>query len=792
MTAPLRPLSRATAGASTRPQPDVPARPWERQRLSERQAAKLGKALSRQAGFFQLDGEVESLADDSRDDGSWVRGVLRVSGVQVPFCGREVWGVQVGRTVRLEGGWNKYRDLGVQFEATACRRSELPREREALIRYLAENVGAVGPAIARTIVSALGTEGLLDRLRERPEAVVPLLTPSTAAKVVFGLQAWARDLQSERWCLDVVPRLMAAAEVGYSLARRIARYFDGAEVADIIARRDPYRLLEVPGIGWPRADAIARSLGVASDDEARLEAAVLQALRDLMRADGHTGVPIPSLIEQAATLAGGHERGLRAALMRLGTYCEVRRSRDLVFLPEALDHEWTIAGLADTLLSRRYPLDGRRVLDVERVIKAARPPVTEEQASAVRLGLTHGLSVLTGGPGTGKTHTLGTLVRAARALGLSVQVLAPTGKAATRARAKSGEDAETVHRFLGGPPGGQRKAGPITHGLLVLDEASMLDAATAAWLAANVVPRRDFRLVIVGDEHQLPSVAPGRVLSDLLASPVVPVARLTKVRRQQGGSRIVDQAYRLLQREPLLPERTHDWQQVLLPDDPEDAQEVVLRTVRRVIQEERMSVLRAERGFDPCREVQVLTPRVGDALGVDALNERLRTILNPQRGPEGPYLAGAQRARAGDRIMCIENDYTIKPNNQPGGLMNGEQGVVERVVGGDLHLLLDDGRRAVTRGVQNKHLALAFAATVHKSQGSEYPVVILVYHRSHGLLLDQRLLYTGVTRAAERLVLCADPASLRLSAERGGTLGRRSGLAGRIRRDHDLRTQGGA
>ena len=208
----------------------------------------------------------------------------------------------------------------------------------------------------------------------------------------------------------------------------------------------------------------------------------------------------------------------------------------------------------------------------------------------------------------------------------------------------------------------------------------------------------------------------------------------------------------------------------------------MITAVRRVIRDESASILRRESPFDATRHLQVLTPRNGGPLGVEALNAALRPVLN-RNTTDGPWIAGAQRARVGDRVTCIENDYTVEPE----GVMNGEQGIVTAIDGDTLHLLLDDGRRVATRGVQHKSLALAFAAAVHRAQGSEYPVVVLVYHRAHGALLDQRLLYTAVTRAREHLVLCTDDGAVAESAAQDAARHRISGLAERIRRAHDAR-----
>jgi exodeoxyribonuclease V alpha subunit len=360
-------------------------------------------------------------------------------------------------------------------------------------------------------------------------------------------------------------------------------------------------------------------------------------------------------------------------------------------------------------------------------------------------------------------------------MGINVRIVAPTGKAAARAAEITGVAATTIHRLLGAPVGGTRAAGPIRGGLLVVEEASMLGQDVAAWLAINIKPSGSLRMVFLGDDQQLPSVAPGRILSDLVQSGVVPIARLTAVHRQRGGSRIVQQANRVLRGEPLLDGETHDWTHVELPADAGDARALVLRTVRDVIAQERHSVLR-DTTFDPRREMQVLSPTAVGALGSVALNSGLRAILNA-RGELGPFLHGHQQARVGDRVVCMRNDYSVFPQ----GLMNGEQGVVRAMSGQEITTLLDDGRVVRTRGVQNSRLALGFASTVHRAQGSEYPVVVLVYHRTHGRLLDRRLFYTAITRAKQRVILCADPAALEASAAGVRLMQRQSELLARLR-----------
>ena len=748
----------------------VPAKPT----LKLAQARKLGELLGGRAGRYRLVCEICSLFPGSRHDAGWTAGMLDVAGAPTPigFIAKGVGGLQVGRVVEIEGYWDQHSGYGTQFVVDACRRSELPRAGKALMRYLAANVPSLAERRSEALVAVFGDE-VLARLLGDPDCVKRVFPGKVGEHVALGVRAWARDLGSERWCVDVAPKLMVAADITYPMARRIVSYFNSAEVADIFARRDPYRLLDVPDLGWTSADVIARALGVASDAEERLEAALRWAMQAQQRA-GHTATTREQLITTAGPLVPGHEAGLTGALGRSVLYCELIEDGPRLYTPEAIQTEWHITNLLAELLSRQYALTADQALRVSAVVRRNR--LTTEQGGAVRMALQHGVAVLTGGPGTGKTYTLRSVIAAAQAIGLSVRITTPTGKAAARAAEMAKLAATTVHKLLGGSPGSLSDRCDLGVGLLILEEASMLDAEVMAWLAKNITPTDSFCLFIVGDDNQLPSVGHGKVLTDLLASGVVPATRLTQLQRQAVDSRIAVQAHRLLRRQSLLPGNTHDWTYVELPESAAAAQEIVLRAVQRVVREERTSLLRHDQPFDPCRDLQVLTPRRSRDLGVDALNERLRGVLNG-RGTEGPWIASGQRVRVHDRVICIQNDYSIGTD----GLMNGEQGIVEAIDGDTLRLLLDDGRRIVTRGVQNYNLSLAFATTVHRSQGSEYPVVVVVYHTSHYPLVDLRLLYTAITRAKARVVLCADPRALVMTTEGVGMVARCTGLTERLR-----------
>lgn len=711
------------------------------------------------SGRCVINGEILFINPASTEDGSWTLGVLKshTEIQRVTFLAKGVGGLLTGRSVQVQGFWDTHPKYGNQFIIDSCDRSELPHERKALVRYLAARVAGLGTRRSERLVAAVG-ETVLQKLMADPDLVKQIFPGVIGKRIALGVRYWVIEEKNERWSIDIAPKLMAAGNINYSQARRIISYFSSAEVADLIARRDPYRILEVPGIGWQRADAIAQNMGIARDADERLEAAVQWSYQEELRR-GNSAVYLSQLISSTLRLTPGLRKEVGRAIARCTIYCELVRSKGVIFRPDILQLEWSVADLVDRLLRRRYCLSEEVTGRVNHIVKSEN--LTEAQKQSVWSALKNGVSILTGGPGTGKTHALRALAKTAGSLGLDFQIAAPTGKAAVRAAELCSTRAMTIHKLLGGPLGSLRQNGPIKSGILVLEESSMIDLELMSWLAGNIMPDKNFRLVFVGDSNQLPSIGHGQVLSDLLLSGVVPTTMLTEVQRQSSRSNIIVQAHRILRRQPIEEEEKVDWRLVELPEDTLKAQQRVLREVRRVIQEEYQSVTRKVRKmpFNPKRDLQILSPRNTGQLGVTELNTALRNHLNPSTSV-GPWIGGGERVRVGDRIVSTQNDYAI--GNQ--GLMNGEQGVVIAVKSDTTTVQLDGGRIIEVRGVQNSNLRLAFCISIHRSQGSEYAVVVVIFHSSHYPLLDSRLLYTAITRSKLRVVLCADRKALEVCA----------------------------
>ncbi len=669
-----------------------------------------------------------------------------------------------GEEIQASGSWSLDPRHGPQFRA-AHLTSVPPTTAEGIERYLGSGaVRGVGPELARRLVEAFGT-AVFEVVEDEPERLLTVagIGPVRAGRIASG---WA-----DQKAVREIMLFLHAHGVGTSRAVRIHRTYGADAIA--VVKEDPYRLArDVRGIGFRTADAIASRLGFEKTASSRVRAGVSYALAEAMD-EGHCGLPREELVALAASLLEVPPPLVEEALAleaSAGSVVEAgARGRPCVFLAGLFRSEERLAAKLLALARGRPPwpaLDADAALGwVAERLGVSLAPL---QADAVRLALGSKVLVLTGGPGVGKTTLVSAVLKVLLARGVRPVLCAPTGRAAKRLAESTGLLARTIHRLLEVDPGTGRfrrgEANPLEGDLFVVDEASMIDVPLGRALLEAIPPRA--ALLLVGDADQLPSVGPGDVLRDVLDSGAVPVVRLAQVFRQASASRIVVNAHRV--NAGRLPELTSPPGSDFYFVEEADGEAVVRRVLRLV--KERIPL---RFGLDPVRDVQVLCPMNRGRLGARALNAALQAALNPP-GPEKVERFGATFS-PGDKVMQVENDYGRD-------VYNGDLGIVTAVDLAQAELRASfDGREVAYGFDELDAVALAYAATVHKAQGSEYPAVVLPLTMEHYPMLRRNLLYTAITRGRRLVVVVGEKRALALAVRRDESSRRTTKLADWLR-----------
>lgn len=663
--------------------------------------------------------------------------------------------VSEGELLALQGQWVEHAEYGVQFRFERAD-IQLPESEEGIERYLASGlIRGIGPATAKNIVRMFGTNSL-QVLQSNPGllATVKGIGKNRALQICesFAEQSESRDV------------VLALQAFGIS-AREAIRLFQarGADVIAVIAD-NPYRLIDlVPGVGFIRADQIARKAGIASDSPRRIKAGVRYLLQYAQNEGGHTCFPFERLFDQLVKLLPDcTEELLRDTLadmiLQQDLIWQQHDEREMVFLPWMFARE---SGAALRLLElMRSEEDVSAPADLTDELRALEREsdmqLDDAQRQAVLGAFTSGVYIITGGPGTGKTTILMFILQLLEKLGISAALAAPTGRAAKRLSEATDNEASTLHRLLGytGEFFQRDENDPLEYEVLIVDEMSMVDVPLLSALLRAV--EQGTRLIFVGDSDQLSSVGAGNVLSDLIGSGVLPVTRLTQVFRQGKRSRIITNAHRINAGEMPLLDYTEDFAFQQIGD-----RQRVLERILRICSEGKLG--------NPFDEIQVLAPMKNGVLGVINLNNRLQDALNPARPGREELLRGERIFREGDKVMQTKNNYRtewVKPGaaglEEGTGVYNGDLGRISAIdtYHREIEVIFDDEREASYSFAMLDELELAYAMTIHKSQGSEFPIVLMPLCDGPPMLLSRNLLYTAVTRARQRVVIIGGQATI--------------------------------
>jgi exodeoxyribonuclease V alpha subunit len=670
-----------------------------------------------------------------------------------------------GEYIEAKGVWVHDRDHGVQFQAEELRTTP-PHTAEGIEKYLGSGlIKGIGPHFAKKIVAVFG-DRTLTVIDESPAFLreVKGIGPRRIQRI---RQSW-----QEQKAVRAIMVFLQSHGVGTARAVRIYKSY-GDQAIDLV-RANPYRLAtDIWGVGFKTADELADRLGVDRASPLRARAALRYVLQESNN-QGHTGFPEAAVVERTAALtqigrpileeAVAHERA-EGELVR-----EPAGDEPWLYLKPLFLAETGVARCLRNLCAGPHPLPEVKIdAALAWVEKKMKLELASSQRNAIHQATTHPVLVITGGPGVGKTTIVQGILQIFAAKGLRCGLCAPTGRAAKRLSQTTGHEAKTIHRLLEFDPaiGGFKRAwdNPLDVDLLVVDEVSMVDVVLMNQLL-RAVPSGTC-LVLVGDVDQLPSVGPGNVLGDIIASEIVPVVRLREIFRQAEQSWIVRAAHSVNQGE--LPESAPAGQGDFYFVEA-DSPSLVLGRIIALVRER----IPARFGFDSLRDIQVLTPMNRSELGARHLNARLQEVLNPgQAGPEVERFGWT--FRIGDKVLQTVNDYQKE-------VFNGDIGRITAIDVVDHELTVDyDGRPVVYDFGELDELSLAFALTIHKSQGSEYPAVVIPLHGQHYVMLQRNLLYTGITRGKKLVVLVGSRKALALAVKQRDTAQRYSALCRRLR-----------
>jgi len=706
--------------------------------------------------------------------------------------------VQPGEWLKLTGKWTSHTKHGRQFQAEFCEQS-LPATTEGIKRYLGSGmIRGVGKVMAERIVDRFG-EDTLDIIDYEPQELLKVL--GIGKKRVDSI---AKSWEQQRAIKDVMIFLQSHG-VSTTLATKIYKQYGDASLA--VVQNTPYKLVnDVHGIGFKTADTIAQALGLAADDPGRIEAGVAYTL-NRMASDGHVYMPQEDLEPEAAEILGletakvtnvidtletsdfikretltysvnSEQSAVNSVQYSVGSgqssivnqQSEIVREERAVYLTPFYYSEIGVTNLVERMIGHPTSRINRQSLIVNHQLLRE---LVVEQKAALETAVSNKVTILTGGPGTGKTTTLRALLDLLDANGRTYALASPTGRAAKRLTEATGREAKTIHRLLEFNPGegfGRNDETPLDVDMVVIDEASMLDLILANNLLKAIGP--DTHLLLVGDIDQLPSVGAGDVLSDLIDSDRVPVIRLQTIFRQAANSLIISNAHRINQglipeTEPSDPNGPPSDFYIFIKEDPDEAAELLVDVVQKRVPH--------KFGFDPMEDIQVLSPMYNGSVGVRNLNLLLQANLNPPGGKKLERRLGGRTFRTGDKVMQTVNNYDKN-------VYNGDIGRITAIDPLQQIMTISiDGAPVLYDFLEADELVHAYAVSVHKSQGAEYPCVVIPVLTQHYMMLQRNLLYTAVTRAKKLAILVGTRKAITIAVKNNKTTERHTALDWRLK-----------
>ena len=675
----------------------------------------------------------------------------------------------MGASVELTGSYIQHPVYGKQFQVSVLT-EKMPEDAMAMERYLGSGaIKGIGAALAARIVRRFGKD-TLHIVEEEPErlAEVKGISEKKAREI-------ARQVAEKA---DMRKAMMFLQKYGISLNLGARIYQKYGETVYSVLQENPYRLADdISGIGFKIADEIAYRIGIHTDSDYRIRSGMMYTLLQASR-DGHVYLPKEELFQKSSELLGVDSSYMEKHLMDLSVdrkLIQKEKNGEILVYPTLYYYlELNTARMLkelDILYPEEPEMMNKQILQIE---KETETVLDEMQKKAVTEAACHGLFILTGGPGTGKTTTINAIIRYFEGQGAEIRLAAPTGRAAKRMTEATGYEAQTIHRLLelsGMPEDNDQNAqavhfernaeNPLEADVIIIDEMSMVDIQLMHSLLQAVIAGT--RLILVGDENQLPSVGPGNVLHDIIQSQAFPVIELTKIFRQASESDIVVNAHKINRGEQiLLNNKSRDFFFLKRYDA-----DIIIRVVIALIQEKLPRYVEAK-PFD----IQVLTPMRKGLLGVERLNQILQRYLNPPDAAKKERESMHGLLREGDKVMQIRNNYQMEweirgrygiPIEKGIGIFNGDTGILRTIneFAETAEVEFEDGRWAEYSFKQLEELELAYAITIHKSQGSEYPAVVIPILSGPKMLLNRNLLYTAVTRARKCVTVVGSEETLR-------------------------------